>query len=175
MKKIKIMFLLTCTSLLFAACGNSEDTTNNSSSTSMTEQSTSTKEDTTEAVDSKNASVVEELDKQFNTDGEKIVDITLEKDVVDSESDDPHEVITVEVVDETTRKNISEADSANNSNSATDEQKLSLRGIQEIVSSQAKNLKGVNDSIMFTYLDEVGNSMVVAYSTNSKDIIPLVD
>lgn len=170
MKKFKGIFLLAVAGITLGACSSGNDSNNTSSSSSSTEVS-STIESTVTATETANQSVVDKLKTDFGND----VNIEVEKDVIDSESDQPHEVITVSSTDEETAKGIEEAQSAINSNSADDTQKLTIAGIQTIVSEAAKGLADDNDSIQFVYTDSVNNTMVVAYSTKSKDIIPIVE
>ena len=170
MKKITFSFLLATTAFTLGACSSNKETTSSSketvaSSTMEQPAQTNTK--------SENSAVVDALDKQFNADGDA-VEIELQQDVVDSESNNPHEVIKIVVTDKETKDGVMEANDAKYSGDLTDDQKLLLFGIQQIVSDEAKNLKNDDDSIMFTYLDDVDNSMVVAYSTKTKEVIPFV-
>lgn len=170
MKKLKIIFLLAIAGITLGACSSGGDSDNASSSSSSIEVS-STVESTTTTTDTANQAVVDKLKADFEND----VNVEVEKDVIDSESDEPHEVITVSSIDKETAKGIEEAQSAINSNSADDTQKLTIAGIQTIISEAAKGLAGDNDSVKFVYTDSVNNTMVVAYSTKSKDIIPIVE
>lgn len=169
MKKFKVVFSLAVVGIALGACSSGGDSDNASSSSSSTEVS-STIESTT-ATETANQSVVDQLKADFGND----VNVEVEKDVIDSESDQPHEVITVSSTDEETAKGIEDAQSAINSNSADDTQKMTIAGIQTVVSEAAKGLAGDNDSVEFVYTDSVNNTMVVAYSTKSKDIIPIVE
>ena len=171
MKKITFIFLLTIATLTLAACSSNKETITSSKETLPS--STMEQPDPTNTK-SENSAVVDALDKQFNANGDA-VEIKLQQDVVDGESNNPHEVIEIVVTDKETKDGVMKANDAKYSGDLTDDQKLLLFGIQQIVSDEAKNLKNDDDSIMFTYLDDVDNSMVVAYSTKAKEVIPFVE
>lgn len=183
MKKLSLLGISALSILTLAACSSGDDKKEAASSSEQTEQtSTATSTTTTQSSEqgtdfssSKNTAVLADLESKFNTDGVKAVTVTPETDVVDDQAETPHEVITVQAVDEETRKNLMAVDQANEQDAMTDDQKMYLFGIQQIVSDAAKNLAGENDSIKFTYLDDDNNSIVLAYSTKTADVIPLTE
>lgn len=170
MKKLSLLGITALSVLVLGACSsNNSDTKESSTETANTAQ---TSESNSESA---NSSVAKELETKFNTDGNKTVEVTTEKDVVDDQSETPHEVIVVKVVDDTTRKNMIAISDAQSTDSLTDEQKMTLLGIQQIVADAARNLNSINDSVQFTYLDNENNNMILAYSTKTADVIPLVE
>lgn len=164
MKKIVSMGFITLVSIGLVACSNNdpEPTKESEGKVETTQENTDTK--------SENNEVVKLLENEFNKDA-KTVDLTLDKDVVDSESDKPHEVIRIEVTDQDTRKKLSESDEAIRSGEANEEQNMYINSIRQIISDEAKKLANDNDAITFAYQDENNDSILIAYSTKTKDVI----
>lgn len=166
-KYLKLGLVATCVLTLTACANKSENTIQSTEQIKEVEMSKETEKET-----SANQIVLESLENEFNKD-EQIVNITLEKEVVDSESDVPHEVIRIEVSDSETRTFLHEANTAISDGEATEEQIMYVNSIRQIVSDEAKNLANDNDSIQFAYLDGSNDSMLIAYSTKINDIIQI--
>ncbi|MGO3650930.1 hypothetical protein [Vagococcus sp.] len=164
MKKFVSMGFITLVSIGLVACSS-----NGPKPTKESEEKVETAQESTDAK-SANNEVLKSLENEFNKDG-KTVDVTLDKDVVDSESDKPHEVIRIEVTDQDTRKKLAEADEAIRNEDASEEQSMYINSIRQIISDEAKKLANNNDAITFAYQDDNNDSMLIAYSTKTKDII----
>lgn len=164
MKKIASMGLIALASVALVACSSND--------TIPTKESEEKVVTTQENINTKsvNNEIAKSLENEFNKDG-KTVNVTLETDVVDSESNEPHEVIAIEAIDQEIRKYIHEANEAIRNDEATEEQNMYINSIRQVVSDEAKKLANDNDAITFTYQDENNESMLVAYSTKTKDVI----
>lgn len=92
------------------------------------------------------------LDKSFNQNG-KVVDIKEEHDINDSTSKHAHTVIVIKLTDKQTQKYMKTSYEAVQNNQASDDQKMYIYSIQDLVSKQAKKLNNNYDVIQFVYKD----------------------
>jgi len=92
------------------------------------------------------------LDKNFNQNG-KVVDIKEEHDINDSTSKHAHTVIVIKLTDKQTQKYMKTSYEAVQNNQASDDQKMYIYSIQDLVSKQAKKLNNNYDVIQFVYKD----------------------
>lgn len=114
-------------------------------------------------------SIKKSLDKKFNQNG-PVVKIKTEQNINDSTSKHPHSVIVIRLTDKQTQKYLKTSYEAVQSGQATDDQKMYVYSIQDIVSKQAKKLDNNYDVIQFVYKD--GNKFVpVASSQKGKFLI----
>lgn len=167
MKKLYSLSAIALLSIGLVACNNSKDS--------------STKSSTTQVGSSANRKLAKDLDKQFNTDGQKVVKATVETDVVDDQSvtdikgnQKPHEVINVNVIDKETADKLKTDKTAIDDGSATTDQEMYIAGIQEIISKEAKKLSNENDTIKFGHKTDADNTDVYALSSKTKDVIAQV-
>lgn len=185
MKKVLFGFVvLVGSSLLLGACGNNNKEANTSakSSESSSVVSSTVETSSTESVAKTSSSVnkknldqaAKRLDEMFNTNGEKSVKVEISNNVLDSTSDVAHSDIEVRIIDDESRKTLEEIQDAVNSNSATDEQKTIIYGIQVNVEEVAKTLENENDTITFIVPSTNGNRMAIALANKNENIIPLV-
>ncbi|HGF7174107.1 hypothetical protein [Enterococcus hirae] len=185
MKKVLFGFaVLVGSFLLLGACGNNNKEANTSakSSESSSVVSSTVETSSTESVAETSSSVNKEnldqaakqLDGIFNTNDEKNVKVEVRNDVADDTSDEAHSVIEVRIIDDESRKTLEEIQDAVNSNSATDEQKTIIYGIQVNVEEVAKTLENENDTITFIVPSTNGNRMAIALANKNENIIPLV-
>lgn len=167
---------------LLTGCGS----TTTDSSTGSTVINSNDSESTTEVTNESSSStagyqantenleaVKSELENKFN-DGEELVKVTIENDVSDDTSDQPHSIIEVRVIDDEARKNMQEMKNAVDSNTATEEQLTAIYGIQLNIEEAAKKLKNENDIVQFVNPDTNGNNVVIALANKTENIIPLV-
>lgn len=109
------------------------------------------------------------LNKQFNTNG-PIVSVKEDHDINDSTSKYPHTVIVVNLTDKQTQKYLKTTYEAVQGGTATEDQKMYIYSIQEIIAKQAKKLKNNHDVIQFVYKD--GKKYIpVASSQKNKFLI----
>lgn len=180
MKKIVLGLVLV---FGLSACSSTPEKSLDSSSKTSSTEITSTSETVVSNSDSSEAPAVNEenlnavakvLDEKFNTDGETLVKVEIENDVIDDTSDVAHSVITATVTDSEARKNMETMQDAVNSNTADDTQRTSIYGIQVNVEEVAKQLENENDVVKFVNPDSNGNSIVIAMSKKNENIIPLL-
>lgn len=107
-------------------------------------------------------SIKKSLDKKFNQNG-PVVKIKTEQNINDSTSKHPHSVIVIRLTDKQTQKYLKTSYEAVQSGQATDDQKMYVYSIQDIVSKQAKKLDNNYDVIQFVYKD--GNKFVPVVSS----------
>lgn len=169
--------------LIFALSGCSSGSSSNSDANSSNESSSissssaieSTVESSATPVNDQNLEdVAKIMEDKFNTDGEKLVKVEIEKDVIDDTSDDAHSVIKVTVIDDEARKNMQTMKDAVDSNTADDTQRTSIYGIQLNVEEAAQQLENENDIVQFINPDTNGNNIVIAMSKKNENIIPLI-
>ncbi|MCP8855967.1 MULTISPECIES: hypothetical protein [Latilactobacillus] len=167
MKKTYLLSAIALLSIGLAACSNNKDS--------------STESTTTQVGSSANRKLAKDLDKQFNTDGQRVVKTKVETDVVDDQSktdskgnQKPHEVINVNVIDKETADKLKTDKAAIDNDSATTDQKMYIAGIQEIISKEAKKLSNENDTIKFGHKIDGDNTDVYALSSKTKDVITQV-
>lgn len=170
--------VLVFSTVLLAACGNNNDASSKSESSSSVAASSKTEESTSATTQNANQANLDQAAKQledkFNTDGEKLVKVEVQNDVTDDTADVPHSVIEVRVIDDEGRKSLVAAQDAINSNTATDEQRTQIYGIQVNVEEVAKTLENENDTIQFIVPDTNGNNIAIALANKTENIIPLV-
>lgn len=113
------------------------------------------------------------LDQNFNQNG-RVVTIKQENNINDSTSKHPHSVIIVKLTDKQTQKYLKTTYEAVQNGQGTDDQKLYIHSIQNIIAKQAKKLDNNYDVIQFVYKD--GNKYVpVASSQKNKYLIKPVE
>lgn len=117
------------------------------------------------------------LEKQFNSDNDKIVTVDVKTDVVDDQSKDnkPHEEIKVVVKDKDTIEKLKTDKNAIDNDNASDDQKMYIAGIQDIISDAAKKLNNNADTITFGYKMDADNTMLIAGSSRTKDFVKPVE
>lgn len=180
MKKIVLGLVLV---FGLSACSSTPEKSSDSSSKTSSTEITSTSETVVSTAKSSEAPAANEenlnavaklLDEKFNTDGETLVKVEIENDVLDDTSDVAHSVITATVTDSEARKNMETMQDAVNSNTADDTQRISIYGIQVNVEEVAKQLESENDVVQFINPDSNGNNIVIAMSKKNENIIPLL-
>lgn len=169
-KKIVTLGLLFSASIMLAACsGNDKKDNNATASTSSSVVKTETKK---EVDNSKYDDVVKSLQSELNPENDSDFTIEIENNVADSDFPDGHDVINVLLSGETA-KGTKEIVEAIDSNTADDTQKLVISAFKQKVSEIAKNLPDDTTGIELKYQIAADQYRVVAYSTKTKDIIPL--
>lgn len=172
MKKTVLFTALVGLTLTLGACSNngSKDAADSSKSSVVKKEKTA------------NEKLADQIAKEFNTDGQKIVKASVDKDVVDDQSktdkngnQKPHEVIKIMVTDKDTINKLKADKKAIDDGTATDDQKMYIAGIQEIISKNAKKLSNSNDVISFGYETDADNTELIASSMKDKDIIAPVE
>lgn len=169
-KKIIKLGLLCALTLSLAACGSSdkkETTAKSSTTTSLSAVEKETKVD-----NSQYDSVVKSLQSELNPENDSDFTIEIENNVADSDFPDGHTVINVLLSGETA-KGTKEIVEAIDSNTADDTQKLVISAFKQKISEIAKNLPDDTTGIELKYQIAADQYRVVAYSTKTKDIIPL--
>ncbi|QGG59099.1 hypothetical protein [Loigolactobacillus bifermentans] len=161
-------FILICaTGLLgigLAGCSNSSNQSSDSSAK-------------TESVASKNnVKLAKDLEKQFNKDG-KVATTKVEPEVVDDQSKDnkPHEEIKVIITDKALIKTITADEDAIRNDTATDDQKMYIATLQEMISKEAKKLDNTKDTISLIYKMDDQNNYQIAGSSKTHDFVKLVE
>lgn len=174
MKKVALFAALVGLSLTLGACSSSNS--NKDSADSSKKTSVVKKEKTA------NEKLADQIAKEFNTDGQKLVEASVDKDVIDDQSKTdkdgnakPHEVIKIMVTDKDTIKKLKAAKEAVDSNTASDDQKMYIAGIQDIITKNAKKLSNSNDVVSFGYAMDADNTALIASSMKDKDIIAPVE
>jgi hypothetical protein len=114
-------------------------------------------------------SIQKNLNQKFNQNG-RVVTIKTEQNINDSTSKHPHSVVVIRLTDKQTQKYLKTSYEAVQSGQATDDQKMYVYSIQDIVSKQAKKLDNNYDVIQFVYKD--GKKFIpVASSQKNKFLI----
>ena len=171
-------FLVGATILLGLALAGCSSSSNDAGS-----NQSSTSESTTTAPTAKNKAIAKEVAAKFNTNGETMVKVSVQTDVVDEQSKtnkngdaQPHQIIDVRLVDPEGLKNMKAAKDALDSNSATDDQKTAIAGTQTIIADEAKKLENDYDTIQLGWqLEDADNIQLVALSTRKENIISIVE
>ncbi|MQS76911.1 hypothetical protein FHL06_11215 [Lactobacillus halodurans] len=115
------------------------------------------------------SAIKKNINKKFNQNG-RVVQIKEEHNINDQTSNKPHTVIIIKLTDPQTQKYLKASYEAVQNNQASDDQKVYIHSIQNIVSTQAKKLANNYDVIQFVYKD--GKKYVpVASSQKHKDLI----
>ncbi len=162
---------------LLSACGDKNDAAASKSSESSATVASSSKtvESSTTSENKANLEqAAKQLEEKFNTNGEKHVKVEISDNVLDSTSDKPHAEIEVRSIDDEERKSLENIQDAINSNSATDEQKTIIYGIQKNIEEVAKTLENDNDVITFIVPITNGSKIAIAQANKTENIIPLV-
>ena len=169
-KKLVTLGLLFSATVLLAACGGNDKKDNNATaSTSSSVVKTETKK---EVDNSKYDDVVKSLQSELNPENDSDFTIEIENNVADSDFPDGHTVINVLLSGEAA-KGTKEIVEAIDSNTADDTQKLVISAFKQKISEIAKNLPDDTTGIELKYQIAADQYRVVAYSTKTKDIIPL--
>ena len=168
-KKIITLGLLFSTSIMLAACGGNDKKDKENITVSSSVVKTETKK---EVDNSKYDDVVKSLQSELNPENDSDFTIEIENNVADSDFPDGHTVINVLLSGETA-KGTKEIVDAIDSNAADDTQKLVISAFKQKVSEIAKNLPDDTTGIELKYQIAADQYRVVAYSTKTKDIIPL--
>ncbi|MGF3113521.1 hypothetical protein [Facklamia sp. P9177] len=92
-------------------------------------------------------------------------------DVVSGEIGKPHTEYKITI----NNNEVIEANDRIFSNQGTDEDRNKIREIQEKTRELAQELENDLDAVVTHYIDKDGNSILLAYSQKSKDIIPIVE
>lgn len=167
MKKLYLMCAVAVLGIGIAGCTNSSSSNANNNRT----KTTSTK------ASANNLKIAKSLEKQFNSDNDKIVTVDVKTDVVDDQSKDnkPHEEIKVVVKDKDTIEKLKTDKNAIDNDNASDDQKMYIAGIQDIISDAAKKLNNNADTITFGYKMDADNTMLIAGSSRTKDFVKPVE
>lgn len=170
MKKLYFMSAIVLLGVGVSAC-SSDTAKSNGSSTAKTESVSDAPK-----ASANNTKLAKDLESQFNKDG-KAVEAKVEPEVVDDQSvnNKSHQRIIVTATDKDLINRLQAAKDANDNDSATDDQKMLLASIQSAISDEAKQLDNDKDTITFEYKIDSNNSMSIALSNKTSDIIPLVD
>ena len=171
-KKILTLGLTLSATILLAACGSSDKKETTAKSSTITSSSIVEKETKKEVDNSQYDSVVKSLQSELNPENSSDFKIEIENDVKDSDFQDGHTVINVLLSGETA-KGTKEIVDAIDSNTADDTQKLVISAFKQKISEIAKNLPDDTTGIELKYQIAADQYRVVAYSTKTKDIIPL--
>ena len=168
-KKLVTLGLLFSASIMLAACGGNDkkDKENTTASSSVVKVETKKEVD-----NSQYDSVVKSLQSELNPENDSDFNIEIENDIKDSDFPDGHDVINVLLSGETA-KGTKEIIDAIDSNTADDTQKLVISAFKQKISEIAKNLPDDTTGIELKYQIAADQYRVVAYSTKTKDIIPL--
>lgn len=178
MKRVKILSVFLLSTFLLGACGDTKDhnnekeVANTNSSTALVESSNNSENTSNDQEVLRKAAW--DLEEKFNTDGQTLIKTEINNDVMDDTSDKAHSEIVVTVIDDTTRQSLEEIQDSLNSNSATDEQKTIIYGIQLNIEEVAKTLQNDTDVITFIVPSQNGNNLAIAKSNKIENIIPLV-
>lgn len=116
-------------------------------------------------------SVKNELTEEFTK--KDYAKVVVENNVATSDLPESHTEVRVIVKHKANVKGIMEAQSAINNNRATPDQKRLIYNIQQQVKKAAAKLKK-GDAVSFGYPFN-GDLEMIAYSTNEREIIPMVD
>lgn len=116
--------------------------------------------------------IKKELTQQFNSNG-KVATVKEDRNINDKTSKKSHTVIIVVLTDKQTQKYIKTTYEAVQNDTATTDQKLYIRSIQNIIQKSAKKLDNNYDVIQFVYKDNK-SYIPVASSQKNKNLIPLV-
>ena len=116
--------------------------------------------------------IKKELAQQFNSNG-KVATVKEDRNINDKTSKKSHTVIIVILTDKQTQKYIKTTYEAVQNDTATTDQKLYIRSIQNIIQKSAKKLDNNYDVIQFVYKDNK-SYIPVASSQKNKNLIPLV-
>lgn len=164
MKKTYLLSAVALLSIGLAACSSKGST---GSTSSKTEQVGS----------AANRKIAKELAAELNKDG-KIAKVTVEPEVRDDQSKkndkgemQPHEVINAIITDKKIAKTLDADKEAISNDTATNDQKMYLLSMQEIVSNAAKKLNNSNDTVELNSKMSEDNYNVYALSTKDKDVI----
>lgn len=170
MKKLYLMSAIVLLGVGVSACGNDSAKSDSSSSAKTESVSDAPK------ASANNTKLAKDLASQFNKDG-KVVEAKVEPEVTDDQSVNgkPHQVIIITATNKDTINRLKAAKDANDNGSATDDQKMLLATVQSAVSAEAKKLDNTKDTITFEYKLDADNSVRIALSNKSSDIIPVVD
>ncbi|KRM98794.1 hypothetical protein [Loigolactobacillus rennini] len=167
MKKLYLMCAAALLGVSAVGCTNNNSSNANNNRT----ETTSTK------ASANNLKITKDLEKQFNSDNDKIVAVDVKTDVVDDQSKDnkPHEEIKVTVKDKDTIEKLKTDKNAIDNGNASDDQKMYIAGIQDIISNEAKKLNNNADTITFGYKMDADNTMLIAGSSKTKDFVKPVE
>ena len=168
-KKILTLGLTLSATVLLAACGGNEKKDKENATVSSSVVKTETKK---EVDNSKYDDVVKSLQSELNPENDSDFTIKIENNVADSDFPDGHDVINVLLSGEAA-KGTKEIVEAIDSNTADDTQKLVISAFKQKISEIAKNLPDDTTGIELKYQIAADQYRVVAYSTKTKDIIPL--
>lgn len=168
-KKILTLGLALSATVLLSACGGNDkkDKENTTVSSSVVQVETKKEVD-----NSKYDDVVKSLQSELNPENDSDFKVEIENDVQDSDFQDGHTVINVLLSGEAA-KGTKEIVDAIDSNTADDTQKLVISAFKQKISEIAKNLPDDTTGIELKYQIAADQYRVVAYSTKTKDIIPL--
>lgn len=166
MKKIVLFSALSLALFGLAACSSSSEKT----SEKQEAQSVVKKSD-----DSQYDGVVKELKALLDKNNNGAVNITIRHDVVDGDFPDGHTVIAAVTATESGTQMMKELVEAKDSNTATDDQVLTIQALRQSISDIAKKLPNDSDEIDFGYEIAADQTMLVAASTKTKDIIPITE
>ena len=169
-KKLVTLGLLFSASIMLAACGGNDKKDNNA--TASTSSSVVKVETKKEVDNSQYDDVVKSLQSELNPENDNDFTIEIENNVADSDFPDGHTVINVLLSGEAA-KGTKEIVEAIDSNTADDTQKLVISAFKQKISEIAKNLPDDTTGIELKYQIAADQYRVVAYSTKTKDIIPL--
>lgn len=168
-KKILTLGLTLSATILLAACGSNDKKDKENTTVSSSVVKVETKK---EVDNSKYDDVVKSLQSELNPENDSDFTIEIENNVADSDFPDGHDVINVLLSGETA-KGTKEIVDAIDSNTADDTQKLVISAFKQKISEIAKNLPNDTAGIELKYQIAADQYRVVAYSTKTKDIIPL--
>lgn len=167
-KKILTLGLALSATVLLSACSGNDKKDNNTTASSSV-----VKTETKKEVDnSKYDDVVKSLQSELNPENDSDFTIEIENNVADSDFPDGHNIINVLLSGEAA-KGTKEIIDAIDSNTADDTQKLIISAFKQKISEIAKNLPDDTTGIELKYQIAADQYRVVAYSTKTKDIIPL--
>lgn len=178
MKRVIFLSVMLLSNILLVSCGDTKDhnnekkVANTNSSTALIESSNNSENTSNEQEYLRKAAW--DLEEKFNTDGQTLIKTEINNDVMDDTSDKAHSEIVVTVIDDSTRQSLEEIQDSLNSNSATDDQKTIIYGIQLNIEEVAKTLQNDADVITFIVPSQNGNNLAIAKSSKVENIIPLV-
>ena len=168
-KKILTLGLTLSATVLLAACGGNDKKDKENTTVSSSVVKTETKK---EVDNSKYDDVVKSLQSELNPENDSNFTIEVKNNVADSDFPDGHDIINVLLSGEAA-KGTKEIVEAIDSNTADDTQKLVISAFKQKISEIAKNLPDDTTGIELKYQIAADQYRVVAYSTKTKDIIPL--